>query len=76
MYTNMMKGRARVNQPVATLTMASVVTMLVMQPRNWMMMPGRMVSMVSVSRENLLITRPLGVVSKKDIGNLMTRFNS
>ena len=42
-------------------------------PKNWMMMPGRMMSIVSVSLENLLMTRPLGVVSKNAIGNFITR---
>ena len=41
----------------------AVVVMEVMHPRNWMMMPGRTMSIVSVSREKRLMMRPEGVVS-------------
>ena len=75
MYTNRMGGSATVNQPVATHTIASVVTMDVMHPKNWMMIPGNTMSIVSVSREKRLMMRPLGVVSKNAMGNFITRFS-
>ena len=53
-----------VNQPVAAQMMARVVVMDAMHPRNCTMIPGRMMSMVSVSRLKRLMMRPDGHVSK------------
>jgi hypothetical protein len=41
-------------------------------PRNWMKMPGKLLSTTSVSLEKRLMIRPDGVVSKKLMGRRST----
>ena len=66
----MMGASATVNHLVATHTMIRVVMMFEMHPRNCTTMPGKTMSMVSVSRLKRLMILPLGVVSKKPVGHL------
>ena len=68
----MMGASATVNHLVATHTMIRVVMMFEMHPRNCTTMPGKTMSMVSVSRLKRLMILPLGVVSKKLMGILKT----